>query len=763
MKKYSNILIFILIHICIAISVFYAGYLLNNRSDFLIKSLDNKYDNIIQISIMLITIIISFEFVIKQIYSNRASSKYISFEIKSKGMYQLTYLGISCIVTLLFDNNPKFITPYFLSYIASIIYFIYELHKEIDNTELNRVINKKIDQIIETLKSDFSNDVELRNLNNIYLDCITKNEINLASQIIVNYKKFLSEQLNNKNRNILTNESNIEEFKDNQGRLLNFFKFALIQDQSINSIKINKKILSILISYLEDCYKCNEDALSKEVEIFIRGMFLYDLTGEITDLYHHFLVSYLDSAFEETNEYDKSFRKTQVIFSITKMLIQKGKIYDCNLLIEYILIKIDNSNIAKIPDNIKDEYVEIFEFYLVETNSDYKFACLKQFDSKLEDDKFYHKLIAMYENITSYKNIYQNSEIVNDWLDYFSYLIKKDNKEYIFRIYELYFSVILSSIGIVEIMPSKTIPQINYFEEEKIFDGIIRIIKKCMNNQKKYYLKFIFDQLNMLVSAYSMQEKAKQEKIVGVYDLAFWFLSTINDETIFDVIISSFLELCEKLDKERKISKDLGKTIVSLISDAYKKCTNNRNSLSNKLFMLYDKLFEESADYHFIKEHIAYIYDDIFDIAIMAIEYNDDITVKASSNFFGWQTKRYIDNNKEKASEVYEYGFRLFSALISVNYTQNVIIFVGTFIVTIASYCFSPKENSKFTINKTFGDKIVSKLDSEMLEFIKKSFSLRKCISKSWDGILSCNFSQGIIQFEDKINSKIKVLECKKK
>lgn len=411
-----------------------------------------------------------------------------------------------------------------------------------------------------------------------------------------------------------------------------------------------------------------------------------------------------------------------------------------------------NYDIA-IKNNLSDflKLIKLMSFF--DENASY-IRLLKAIDFLCFKTECYDIILNFYEDIIEYKEFYDNEFVVLVWLNYFDSLIKEKEKreDDKLKYYEIYFKIIKVSIDRIEILPVHILPQLTINNFIKVKDNLLELLYLLSIKEKISSLNHIFLKLNELCLDLNISELESQSEIIDMY--SFSLLSSMNspDSKIISFIINKYIDLIKELDKNKLISEKLAKHIVDNIKEVIFEYIEKNHKYADTLMNIFSEFVSTSNDFHFIKPLKQNLYKYAFEMGMKAIENGLDNFIKYISNFIGWGVQSELEKKiTDSAKKYYRYGYDLFSTLVIVNYNESVTNFVGTFFITIFSYCYSDQSNYLLI---RFANERIKDFDKNMFNVLYKSLSLRKSTAYTWNEVFNAKFDEGLLKLCDKLSLK---------
>lgn len=748
-KKNKETIIFFIIHIMIFVFSFFCTSFINDKIKIDIEKI---FLYVLDLIYLLITILLSLQFIIKQIYINRMSSKYVSRQFNFKIIYKVCVLLIMvvlCFINSYVDYNEEIIVFILLS----IIYFFIYIFVDMKNIELERHINKKIVELIEDIKENDNPSKELDKMYKLYRDCYEKKEINLAIKVVNAYVDFLTEDLCKLKEYLLRSEEKNEREGDFQISLFYFMNQMLTNETNASSYRVDNEIFITMAKLMNKCYKSNDEKLIEFVEFKFKKMCLEKGNNFKNETFRN-IIRVLLKKCSDKKEY---MGKLNFLINMYNDMIEKNNFDEYFIVLDYLLFEISEGKHNKyIYDR---EIIEIYLEYAYRTMFYQKniLALLQRIgyiETTFQNKEIYDELLRFYKRISECSPILENETVLILWIEYFVKLMRNrsddSKKEYCCIIFDLL------SIGAkkTDIVIPVLFDWINYEILEENKEKIMRTLFVAIKYNSYGYLTLFLDRINeMLIDTNDKSKKPQQINLFEIYELLLVFSLKQKNWQSLNFIVDSYKEVVEKMDKENIISQDLFKHIINQVEQVSELFIEYNGSYAVKILSILEEMTNEKNKYRILQDHnnIIMICDKYFKLAFAAAERSVDEVIRFVSNQIGWNIKTLIDKNLfEEGQKLFAKGYSIFEMLVKIDYNSNIINFVATFVVTMGAYCFA--KNSSNSI----GNHIISKIRKEHLDYIKNALVLRDPVKKAWNISMSCeNYEDGFIEFKKKVNDLV--------
>lgn len=746
-KNNAELLIFILVHILIFGLVFAISFMVVEISDDVIF---NGKPLLIEFILIEITILISFLFVVKQIYINRITRKYISKIFTKQVIYKIMVLVLLYFLLSLNvagELGKSLIICSYYTIVFNIIAVFYEMNK----IEIETKLDREVEQIIKRISRYKEIDGKYKELRKIYDDCLEKNEVNIIIKIVNAFEKFFEEKLSIQNKYLL--ETNVKEDDVFEGykKLLSLLSSMIINEDDANLKRIDKKIYSVLINCLKNSYKCKYDNLVEYIQMLFIFFSKEKSVNFSNDIFYSLMSTLLNDEVKSADDY---INKINFIVRLNMSLIEKNKIDSYDFIIYQYLdsLKENEINSVLFDEKTIKKYVNIIFRNLLITKNDFSMmGKIEQLDKIMYDNKKYEYVMKFYNKIPSLLNFLNDERVTLQWIEHFEKLINESRKDFIEKYYVFYFEVIAFSIEKYGALKKDIFNKIDYNIFEMYNQHVTDLLHVSIQFEKYRALSLLLDSINEIALNTNKNEKVKQLKVLELYETAFVIiLNNKNKSTDLYFVIGKFKELIGKMDKENIISDDLFKKIINTLNKMVETYSSYKNTESSLIMTLMNDILDEDKMYrHTTTDNILYVCEKYYELAFKAAENNDNEIIEKASNYLGWIVIRFVKKGRLKeAKHVFGYGFNLLKMLIKINYDESTVNFVSTFIVTLGSFCFSTDTDY---VKNQLGNKIVNDVNKIDKEYIENAVMLRNPIKKSWNSVLNCDFDKGFDIFCKKI------------
>lgn len=740
-KENKNILLFLIINLIILfISLVVSIFVYKN------EGINILFESIVELIYLLITVLFTLQFVVKQIYVNRFSGKIIYKHFDFKIMYKILFIVL--MIVLYYCNLNKFINCFLMiSITSSVIYFFVCFFIDMKRIDLVDYINNETKGIIEDINKN-KHSYNLHKLETIYRDCLEKNEINLALQIINKYEKLFLENMCIVSQKSIKEGADLKEENSFREEILLSLCRMLTNESSTLYRRVDESIFNLMFSLLIKCYKNCTDAKFFDFMEFIIRLNISEKSKNISNLFFRKIVFIF---LDEIDNREIYLRKLSFISLVYIDLIRRNILDDDFILLDNLLITLNKENSKQIilEQEIFSQYSKyIIKFSVNSVKTQVLLAELKVLEEKIENNEDYMLIIELYKKMIRYYNFIKKENDIFLWIDFFIELLNNNRESFKEEYYKIIIYIFNRCIKNYEIFDSHIFSWLNAYSIEKYKKDICGLLYNAIKYDKDFYLYSILDKINDILSETTIQQLNTQKMLLEIYDNVFLFAESKGDEKIVSFIVDSYKEMIIKLDKNNCISKSLLKYIVEQIRGYAKMYISKKGKYIDILLSIYETKVSGDRKYVLASNHseimdICKIY---YELAFDTSERNIDKPIEYISNMLGWKVIYFIqEGNLINAKKVFSFGNDILKMLIKIDYNNIIINFVSTFVITVCSYCFADDMKSYI------GDDLIKKIEKQQIKYIDNAIALRDPIKNTWSKDLNCDFAKGLNEFKIKI------------
>ncbi len=748
-KKFKNILLFVLLHLIISIFSFWIVKKCYTEGNIFYESLLNSGIIIIELSTVTITILTTYEFLIKQIHFSRYSEKIVEKNVKLYYIYTFIFMVLCIVIYCVYNKQVDVSSAICFVLLISLLLFLLLFFFFINRNTLDKMMHNKTKSIRQNINKD---KFELKTIDfiKLYKECIFKEEYEMSKKLIFYYSSIVEEMFKNKSKILSCEKMKPDVFEKKIEYLLLSYELFIVKEKNNFATEMNKIIFLELMNLYKQKKKFDRESSCNILKIIERILLIDNTFYEVEPLFRMYLINALEG--EDTTSFDE-FDNSLNIFT---NFLDNGRISEPYLYVRYIFdfldkVKFDKGDMLEKLLNFRNICFLKYRFGgLFNFTKELDFYCLKE--------KKYEKCVSSYKQLIKYTSFYSNEDNIKAILLLLEELINdKERKEYILDFYKMYFEVIGKAFQKVEFIPNMIIPNYNTEDFEIIYDDLCRIAYISIVNENDSYLHHIISSINKKTLEC---DGMLDEKIFDFYDEIFFMMSQSPNQNLLNLIISKYIELYDDLDKNRKLKDKFVSKAINVVFNNLDYFILRQNENSYIFERIFYDFLSPKKDYHFIKKERGNIISRLYKKAYSAIEYSDSKVIKFISNIMAWETKKRIDDGTNP-SEIFKDGLDLLNTLISVSYSEEVVIFVGTFITTIWAYAKSSSTDIKVDKNKLRFNAYRDVTD-KMVSYLIKSIALRKNVSKEWNDILdTANYEHTLVTIEKELLERENKLKSK--
>lgn len=257
------------------------------------------------------------------------------------------------------------------------------------------------------------------------------------------------------------------------------------------------------------------------------------------------------------------------------------------------------------------------------------------------------------------------------------------------------------------------------------------LLETCIiENQVPHFYKFL-----TCINDALIKTKPQQKDIqIALLDIYIWTINRSKNLANRDFHKISF-ELLEdsifNMDKEGLISDNLGKHIISMLSDFAKGLSYDNHEIVNSSIELLRSFSSDDKTLTFILKSLErkqQLYQSLFNIGTNCIENNYEEGARRISNTLGWSIISYLKQSSEMVNHLIDRAVELYDISTKMATSINTQVFIATLFTTIGAYC------SKDSKLYAFRNRIIEKLNAP-IEIIETAAKLRTSESDIWNDL----------------------------
>lgn len=750
-KKNIEVIIYLLINIVFLGILFGICFGINAQDSAKLSSAiqTDAINVIIPVGLAIITIIISVELLVRQLFFKRLSKRY--FYHTGRNICAIFIFFVISILLLFNFNEPFSNVLYLFSPIAMFIEIVC-FAVDLTNFDANKVINKLYRAIIkqmDVLESPYDSMNKLYTLLRDFLMCDEQIYVERIIRIIPKiYKKYLDKKH--------------EADSCASNPFVNFFEYLhrpfyilVSMGEDPNYGRRTKYALTVLSSIVDESIRYGneeiEDSIAELVSSFNK------LLSSNDEWWVFFVNIFLPSDLNDANfcydkvlwlsdYYDKygSFNdiKTEpFVKRLVYLLDNKKLIVDENIL---------DVAFALAPHNIfEGQFGDVGSLFLLQSVWDYLPSDLM--DSFISKLSFNDECYEYFDNINDFKVL----NILHRTLDYcFNNPRDADDN----KIREIQLSNLTLHMHFTKKADDYSLFELTDEDMMERLDQCKILFGTLSRVGGKNDIYYGIEQFNDYALSLASKDEDKIKKVFDVYGYAMLEIeySDPSSEKV-DALSSRYYSLIENLDEQKLVSEKLADFIID---DFFEKLDRLIDEDDGCAIVFANKVsnFEPFAcNLGFINgarktKLIGVIANKVYCSAIRSIEKQRDEVICRASNYLGWSSFYFMkDNNLSYRNIINKYALPLFRALISLKYNNNTIYFVSTLFVIILSYALIKSTTDPRHI---FAAELLKKFSFKELIIIKEVIVLRKDVN-FMDEYFEEGYDKAILNFEKELEKRI--------
>lgn len=445
-----------------------------------------------------------------------------------------------------------------------------------------------------------------------------------------------------------------------------------------------------------------EDSLAKILELTFSLIFAYNKTNNTSfaKLITNLLVYCIENdekeiyslLFDKLEEFTRIIQKSSGVFKIIK-------IYYATLFNELIETDVDRAY----------EYFEMISGYLPLSGEDSELIEFKQYciselkkkkpeNSEFQEKVFKHHIRTLNELI-ELNNDYNGSVFLPNFISY--------------------------------------IDKYQYAASEKFSDFVLSIRELLKNSIVKsntpMFYSILLNVKNMISKTESRQKEIQKE-LFDIYFWLFYYTRNLTNKQYFEISFELFYDSLEDLDKNRKISADLGEQIIDNLYGCTELICKETYELVDRVIGILFDFLKENKEFVFVSSSPSrkkQLFKILFNIGTNCVENSYEDGLRRVSNAIGWLIIYCIkQSTRDHAIYLLERADELYHIAINMQISHQTRIFMLTLFTTIGTYCC--KDSRKYSC---YLNKVLAALKKEPKQNINVAVSLRTSENDMWNGL----------------------------
>lgn len=734
----------------------------------------NELNNLVEILfnslVALITIWFSAYFILIQLYKNTYPMEVIekNFIKKVKNILIFAICTILLGIIILSGVKNNIINYYFISlFLANLGLIIVNTYMVNRSLTINTYVDNYFKKLSKNLKNKKLNkkmiDENFKSLQKFFNECIIKDEYSVCNNISDKMGSFFRELIEECNQMLLNGNGdlagyifdNIINYSIAQIRMAKLSKIPTFYKELINQqvenilvcvnignfdlfkkylVKVNlllkdynqnkkyaEEICTVNIRIVESILKKEKNWIENFLdELFNFGITFFDLEN---DIYISSLGKVITWALIKNEEYENENSKYDSKYDILK-----------NFLTKYSILL---SNVSE------KEMQEICLYYSL-------------YGIKILKEKELERVKEFIEIVTNEIDARVDSE---KWNTFILFYLKKSLEQWENELGEanrekIINYVIRMNLNEINTNFSEILPDYNKLIKDNIFNN--EILEKIINDIDELFFRLLYNNLDVTLRNFfesindiikETESELVRKKLLEL-DIELIKRCEKDKKDLYGYFIFSFNEILEKLDKERKINKELGTQIIDKLC-----CIGEETSDEEKIIkivnLIDDILNDEDYVYFFVTSKLIdrkYICKRLYNVGSNCIEINMIEGLRHISNLLGWEIIRCL-NGDDRTSAIYilkrAYDLYEFSKIMKL--PDNILIYLLTLFTTIGTYCCKdPKFLNALNL-------IIMFLKKEEKEYIIAAIDLRTKENDLWNDLYEMQTGKLTKIFKDKI------------
>ena len=748
-RKLTDLIAYLYFNTIFILSSFLIAFFIpGEASASLSNSLSAETMNVVvPVLLAIVTIVVTLELLIKQVFFKRFSIRYFSHTIRN---LVSVFLFFVILLLFVFSISDRFYNALCLTTISATIIELLFFASDILLLDVDRLIERIKDNVLLDIAELNNPDQHLLEFNNLLNEFLLYSDVGYAekmcSMIPDIYNRYLEKIREAQNR------KSDDPFKNlNKG----IFKIYMSIVKTINNLSKSKinEIATLNLSKMIDRSLSYNDKESTDFLTELTDVFFEKIQSQ-KELWELFVKSLLSSKCEtiyETIIWLDGFYDDALCFhglSIEPFALRLAHlINDEKVVVDKKIMDISFKFASELVSN--NEMLNSLAIYLLNTLwGKLPKDLYEQFVKKLSyDDNCY----SVFSNVSKKETFSVVNYVLNECIAAGNY-----RPDYIREIQlnniciRMHFGENTDSFLSVDLKADDL-----RFRADLIKDIYHELVAVGKRNDVYYGL----NELNTIICSLSAKETDIIKKGLDIYVNAVDCADEIKSEEKISAISDQYSALLYLLDENKLVNN---KFVYDLL-DNYFEIISGLLSDDSKLinhFYNYVGLFNPfTCKLSFINsakktELVDYITENIYSIAINAIENGQYEIVKYSSNHIGWVSLFYLkDKNLSYERSLGELAYNLIDNLILFNCEEMTIYFVATLFVINMSYCtLFGKSDDRYI----FFLSLMKKMPINLLKIIEKVTVFRQKSTNDFNEYFDNRYEEAISNFRILIAKEIK-------
>lgn len=268
---------------------------------------------------------------------------------------------------------------------------------------------------------------------------------------------------------------------------------------------------------------------------------------------------------------------------------------------------------------------------------------------------------------------------------------------------------------------------------DETIDSIKKLLHHCIVTDYLPPFYTLLKELRESLAKTTQQQKEVQKRLLEIFFWLFRKTIVLVNQQFFELTYDFLQQILEDMDRNRAISSDLGKFLISRVAKAYSGTRRDNEKLTILSIELLFSFMSEGEEYYFVMsnaEQRKFLYRSLFNIGTECIESNFEEGLRKVSNALGWLII-YNLKHSTQGHTTYLIGraCELFYLAKKMDISKKTQMFLLTLFTTVGAYC------CKDPSYKHYRNQIIESIKDESIERIKIAVSLRTSENDMWNDL----------------------------
>ena len=697
------------------------------------------------------SICFSYLLVLKQLYTNRYSKAILDEYVYSGsrrlivGYFLLLTVGF---VLLLLSKYVIYTSIYYS--LITMLYLIQcgcSIYKKIGENEVRKVSKKNVDAVLSSLNNNFDESYvkeQLKHIVESYDDAYNNFDQNTCVMIIKSFYEFCEQHIKNRNSAVIENK---KEVVDSIKYFIGYFVNLMKEDTSDFAVTLNRKIIYSFCKLAEIAIDCdNISLLEKYMNVLgyvLESSNIYQ-SAFFEDVYEWFSRLIVVAAKSDKQDCFNT------ALDISKSIYMKVKLkYGSDNLACYLTCFVRSTLGCERKDDFENElFSNIKTLVLNEidsTNCKTVFIVLSQL--LIKDD--FNSKVYFDEYLLTLKKIVDKSICSVDLYSYIVFVIDKLNElKEEEKASDLQYYLVSRSLQYSEDPPAYICPEFssvikknvgNAEINKQVCSQVVDLVDIAIGKNNVKWLVILLNEVKDILKDMPKQHKDIQIMWFEIFTRTIRLSLSAKNNNHKEIAFKYYKDTLREMDDNSNVSKDLANRLVHILKEMCELRFREDLDFSCEIVEFLDDLLGRSdAIYRFVHQGdtSTTINRSLYEIAVDAIERNQELVIQRVSNVIGWRIKEAIEKGHTTiANTLIGYAIDIFNLAQENNISQQTIVFVGTLFIIIGAFCKTNLNYLRYQkiIIEAFKNKEVS------LKYLAVSKLMRSAIADVWKTILGDN------------------------